>query len=210
MFSMLAEFVPCRTRRESESEEEGEMAEGDGPGDSGLTSRRALIGGGALVVVGGAAAIVAVATGGNDDQETTNAAAGSGYPRRRIAAVSDIKPNTPVNFDYPGKGQTSVLLDLGGEVPGGVGDNKSIVAYSSLCQHMGCPVGYQAEQKHFTCGCHQTRYDPAREGVVIQGVAQRGLPRVGLEIDGDDVFAVGVQGLIYGYRTNLANATQGG
>jgi arsenite oxidase small subunit len=185
------------------------MAEESGPSDRGLTRRRALIGGGAVVVVGGAAAVVAVATGGNDDEQK-NASAGSGYPRRRVAAVGDLKPNTPVNFDYPAKGQTSVLLDLGDEVPGGVGDNKSIVAYSSLCQHMGCPVGYQADQKHFTCGCHQTRYDPAREGVVIQGVAQRPLPRVALEVDGGDLFAVGVDGLIYGYRTNLANTSQSG
>jgi arsenite oxidase small subunit len=39
---------------------------------------------------------------------------------------------------------------------------------------------------------------------VIQGVAQAPLPRIELEIDGDDVVAVGVDGLIYGYRENLA------
>lgn len=97
-----------------------------------------------------------------------------------------------------------MLLDLGEAVPGGVGENSSLVAYSIVCQHMGCPVGYKKQDKHFMCPCHQTLYDPARGGYVIQGVAQRPLPRVQLEVDGDDIIAVGVEGLIFGYRDNLA------
>jgi arsenite oxidase small subunit len=160
-----------------------------------VTRRGLLIGGGAAAVVGGGAAAVIIGTGDEEEAE--------GYPRRRIASTGELRPNEPVRFEYPLKGQQSVLLDLDEEVPGGVGDNGSIVAYSVLCQHMGCPVGYRAEQRDFLCGCHQSRYDPAREGVVVQGVSQRPLPRVALEIDGEDIFAVGVDGLIYGYRTNL-------
>jgi arsenite oxidase small subunit len=171
----------------------------EGPGGGrGITRKQALIGGGAVVAAGGAAAIIAVATGGEDEAKA------AGYPRAKVAKVAALKPNTPVNFEYPLKGQPSVLIDMGEAVPGGVGDNKSIVAYSVLCQHMGCPVGYQADKKHFLCGCHQSEYDPAREGYVIQGVAQRPLPRIALEISSGDVVATGVDGLIYGYRDNLA------
>jgi arsenite oxidase small subunit len=109
-----------------------------------------------------------------------------------------------VSFEYPLKGQSSVLVDLGDEVPGGVGDNNSIVAYSVKCQHMGCDVQFVSDGSYLLCPCHQSKYDPAREGNVIQGVAQAPLPRIELEIDGDDVVAVGVDGLIYGYRENLA------
>jgi len=171
-------------------------------GRTGLTRKQALMGVGAVAVAGGGAAAIAIATGGDDDAATT-AEGGETYPRRAVARAGDLKPNEPVNFEYPSKGQTSVLIDLGEEVPGGVGDNKSIVAYSSLCQHMGCPVGYVPDKRHFNCGCHQTQYDPAREGVVIQGVADRPLPRIALEVDGDDIVATGVSGLIYGYRSNV-------
>jgi arsenite oxidase small subunit len=177
------------------AEEPGARQPADGGG--GRVSRRAALIGGGVVAAGAVAAGVVIATSDDDG------GGGEGYPRKRIAGTADLKPNTPVDFEYPLKGQRSVLLDLGEKVPGGVGDNSSIVAYSVMCQHMGCPVGYRTKQKDFLCGCHQSRYDPAREGVVVQGVAQRPLPRVALEIDGEDVFAVGVDGLIYGYRANL-------
>lgn len=161
-----------------------------------FTRKQALVAGGvgAVAVGGGAAAVIATRGGGGGDD----------YPRFAIAKFGDLQPNKPVSFEYPLKGQQSVLIDLDEEVPGGVGDKNSIVAYSVLCQHMGCQVPYKASARHFQCPCHQTKYDPAREGYVIQGVAQEPLPRIELEIDGDDVVATGVNGLIYGYRENLA------
>jgi arsenite oxidase small subunit len=161
-----------------------------------FTRKQALVAGGVgAAALGGGAAAVVIAT--RDDE-------GEDYPRLAVAKVGDLQPNKPVDFEYPLKGQRSVLVDLDEEVPGGVGDKSSIVAYSVLCQHMGCPVPYDADEHHFQCPCHQTKYDPAREGYVIQGVAPTALPRVDLEIDGDDIVAVGVNGLIYGYRDNLA------
>lgn len=183
------------------------MAEGDSGGSGGITRKKALIGAGAAAVAAAGVGGVVLATGDDDDR---TGGAGGGYPRRAVAKTSSLKPNEPVTFEYPSKGQTSVLVDLGENVPGGVGDNGSIVAYSSLCQHMGCPVGFEPEAKQFLCGCHQTRYDPAREGVVIQGVAQRPLPRIALELDGEDIVATGVAGLIYGFRSNLASTAQTG
>jgi arsenite oxidase small subunit len=160
-------------------------------------TRKTLIGGGAVAVAGGAAAVAGITGCGGED-------GGPDYPRATVAKVSGLKPNTPVSFDYPLKGQKSVLIDLGEEVPGGAGDNKSIVAYSVLCQHMGCPVGYQEDRKRFLCACHQSVYDPAREGYVVQGVAQRPLPQIALEIEDGDIVATGINGLVYGYRENLA------
>ena len=95
------------------------------------------------------------------------------------------------------------LVDLGHAVPKGVGPKKSIVAYSFLCQHMGCPVTYQAQDPRVRLPCHQSRYDPERLGSIIQGVAMPPLPRVLLQVKQGAVWAVGVDGLIYGYRNNL-------
>jgi arsenite oxidase small subunit len=160
----------------------------------GLTRRQVLIGGGTATVAGGTVVVVA-GCGGSSKTPS--------YPKVTIAKLSNIHPNKPINFEYPLKGQASILVDVGQAAPEGVGPNKSIVAYSVLCQHMGCPVAYEPKLGEFVCPCHQSRYDPARLGSIIQGVAMLPLPRVLLEVNDGSVQAVGVDGLIYGYRDNL-------
>jgi arsenite oxidase small subunit len=155
---------------------------------SGL-SRRELLAAGAVTGVAVAA-----------EAERAEAA----YPRVRIIDLDRLRVNRPVVFRYPLRAQPNVLLDLGGPVPAGVGPNRSIVAFSTLCQHMGCAVTYQRNRRELVCPCHQSRYDPERLASIIQGVATRALPRVLLEVRRGAVYAVGVDGLIYGYRKNLA------
>jgi arsenite oxidase small subunit len=140
-----------------------------------------------------------VAAGGEAAQAAT-----ARYPRIKVVTLAKLKTNRPVSFEYPLKGQASMLVDLGHKVPGGVGQRQSIVAYSTLCQHMGCPVTYDKGLREFVCPCHQTRYDPERLASIVQGVATRALPRILLQVKGGAVWATGVDGLIYGYRTNLA------
>jgi arsenite oxidase small subunit len=130
-------------------------------------------------------------------------AAPARYPRLKVTELRKLKRNRPVTFNYPLAAQPSILLDVGRAVPGGVGPKKSIVAYSLVCQHMGCPVEYQPKIREFVCPCHQTRYDPERLGSIIQGLAMQPLPRVLLQVKKGAVWAVGVDGLIYGYRNNL-------
>ncbi len=160
----------------------------------GVTRRQALVGGGTAAVAGGTAVVVAACGGGSNK---------NAYPRFTITKLSSIHPNAPINFSYPLQGQASVLVDVGEQVPQGVGPKKSIVAYSTLCQHMGCPVVYQPALREFVCPCHQSRYDPERLGSIVQGVAMLPLPRVLLEVKGDSVDAIGMDGLIYGFRDNL-------
>jgi arsenite oxidase small subunit len=161
-------------------------------GDDSGVSRRALLTGGAVATAAGLVAGV------------EDAQAAAKYPRHRVIALSKLRVNRPVNFKYPLTSQPAVLLDLGHRVPGGVGPKRSIVAFSTLCQHMGCPVAYSKSQREFICPCHQTRYDAEREASIVQGVATRSLPRIRLRVRNGSVYAVGVDGLIYGYRTNLA------
>jgi len=42
-----------------------------------------------------------------------------------------------------------------------------------------------------------------RHGIIISGQAYESLPQVLLELDGDDIYAVGMMGLIYGRNQNL-------
>lgn len=151
------------------------------------------------LLVAGATGAVAVATGA----DVAGAASANGYPKLHVIQLAKLRPNRPVAFDYPLGAQPSVLLDMGHAVPSGVGPKKSIVAYSVLCQHMGCPVKYQPGVREFVCPCHQSRYDPERLASIVQGVAMQPLPRVLLQVTNGGVWAVGVDGLIYGYRNNL-------
>lgn len=159
----------------------------------GTLSRRGLLMGG----VAGAAAAVAAKVA------PAEAAPAVSYPRLRVTTLAKLKLNRPVMFSYPLQAQSSVLIDMGHAVPGGVGPKQSVVAYSLICQHMGCPVEYEPNIREFVCPCHQSRYDPERLGSIIQGVAMQPLPRVLLEVKGGAVWATGVDGLIYGYRNNL-------
>ena len=89
-----------------------------------------------------------------------------------------------------------------------MGPGRSIVAYSALCQHMGCTVAYDAAKEELVCPCHQTRYDPAMSGMIVLGQAELPLPRVTLEVDSEgNIWATGVTGLIYGYRNNLSDGS---
>jgi arsenite oxidase small subunit len=163
------------------------------PDASGGVSRRGLL---QSAAVGGAAVALA-------SPASAGAAAARMYPRHRVVSLAKLRVNRPVDFAYPLTKQPSVLIDLGHAVPGGVGPKRSIVAYSLLCQHMGCPVEYRRATREFVCPCHQTQYDAERLGSIVQGLALRPLPRVLLEVKAGAVWAVGVDGLIYGYRSNL-------
>jgi arsenite oxidase small subunit len=163
------------------------------------SSRAATLSRRELLVAGASGAAAAAAAGAG----LAEAAPAASYPKLRVIGLAKLKKNRPVVFTYPLKAQASVLLDMGRAVPGGVGPKRSIVAYSLFCQHMGCPVEYQAKIREFVCPCHQTRYDPERLGSIIQGLAMTPLPRVLLKVKSGAVWAVGVDGLIYGYRNNL-------
>jgi ubiquinol-cytochrome c reductase iron-sulfur subunit len=60
----------------------------------------------------------------------------------------------------------------------------SIVAYSKLCTHAGCPVGlYQAEIGKLLCPCHQSTFDVLDGARPVFGPAARSLPQLPLDVD---------------------------
>ena len=114
----------------------------------------------------------------------------------------------PVEFRYPWDhaNGASVLLKLGREAGGGIGPDKDVVAFNGLCPHMGWDI---PAKKFFAdpgiagpCPGHWTTFDLTRYGMVVSGHATQGLPQVVLELDGDDIMAVGVLGLIFGFHDN--------
>jgi ubiquinol-cytochrome c reductase iron-sulfur subunit len=61
---------------------------------------------------------------------------------------------------------------------------QSIVAYSKICTHVGCPVAlYEQTTHHILCPCHQSTFDASTGATVIFGPAPRPLPQLPLALD---------------------------
>ena len=158
--------------------------------------------GGAAAVVGSAALAVAPATAHAAGAST---AVTLTYPKRGVGKAATMPVNQAVSFSYPDPSSPCVALRMGSAVPGGVGPNQDIVAYSAMCTHMGCPVAYDGGTKTFKCGCHFSIFDPENGGQMVCGQATEDLPRVRLDYDArtDTVTAVGIDGLLYGRQANI-------
>jgi arsenite oxidase small subunit len=127
------------------------------------------------------------------------------YKAKAVGKAGVLAVNQPVTFTFPDASSPCALVKMGGPVPGGVGPNQDIVAYSTLCTHMGCPVAYDPAQKVFKCPCHFSMFDAEKAGQMICGQATENLPRVVLKYNAKDdaVTAVAVDGLIYGRQSNV-------
>ncbi len=130
------------------------------------------------------------------------------YPRKRIAKLSQLRVDRPVDFSYPDEGAyaESMIVKLGRPAGGGIGPDSDVVAFNYTCTHQGGPLSgtYQAKDKALgPCPLHLSTYDLTRHGILISGQAYQSLPQVLLELEGDDIYAVGIFGLIYGRFDNL-------
>ena len=125
-----------------------------------------------------------------------------------------------LTFAYPLRNEPNFLLNLA-PAPGspgssgatnvlnGVGTQKSIVAFSAICQHLGCPapaISYYpsgtcpqtpgGKPLYIHCTCHGSTYDPANGASNLTGPAVLPLPQVILEWDtaDDSLYAVNMVG----------------
>ena len=138
-------------------------------------------------------------------KEANSTGATLNYPETAVGDANKLAVNEAVTFTYPDSSSPCALIRMGKEVPGGVGPDKDIVAYSTLCTHMGCPVSYSKEAKTFKCPCHFSVFDSEKEGQMVTGQATENLPRILLSYNNDsgEIKAVGVDGLIFGRQANI-------
>jgi len=167
--------------------------------------------GGAAGALLGAGVVVPVGMVLLDDDESTSATGATNavlasYERVRVASLGSLIVGEPEFFDYPWEAASNLIVRMNAAVPGGAGPDRDVVAYSNQCTHMGCPITEYHEDTHVLgpCPCHFSSFDLSRDGVVGFGQATQNLPRILLEVDGDDVYATGVFRLIYGHGDNLA------
>jgi arsenite oxidase small subunit len=169
--------------------------------DTGVTRRVFLKVTGAGAVGATAAVVADSAVAATPDTSRTTLP----YPRKAVGAAGQMKVSAPVSFTYPDAASPCVAVKLGQRVAGGVGPDGDIVAYSTLCTHMGCPVAFDPGTNTFRCGCHFSIFDAEKAGQMVCGQATENLPRVILAFDAKSgtVTAVGVDGMIYGRQANV-------
>ncbi|MDA4115647.1 MAG: arsenate reductase (azurin) small subunit [Thaumarchaeota archaeon] len=150
----------------------------------------------------------------------TTSTSSSPFPQLMIANVSDLVESQPVSFNYPLEETPNILVKLGVKAAGGVGPDGDIVAYSVICQHLGCVVAYlptgtgpgcaksyKAPGPEAYCCCHGSIYDLVNGAAVIGGPAPRPVPQVTLSVDDSgNIFAVGMgPPTIFGHDTGSSN-----
>jgi arsenite oxidase small subunit len=137
------------------------------------------------------------------------------WPVVKLANLSSLDPATPLRFNYPLVDTPSVLIKAGTKADNGVGPDSDIVAFSDVCQHLGCiyavlPAGssplcdasFKATAPQGYCCCHGGQYDYLHGGQVIGGPPIRPVPQVLLRYDDltGDIYAIGMTGpTIFGH-----------
>lgn len=161
--------------------------------------RRHFLRGGAMATVGAAASTVVAAP--------ARAAPGMArveYPSNRLANISDLVVDEPLDVAYPDDEAMGVLLKLGQRVAGGVGPDGDIVGFSTACPHKGYPLSYRSQDRTLNCPGHYSRFDVERGGQQIWGQATQNLPQYALRVDGKgDIYAEGVDELLFGRLSNV-------
>jgi Rieske Fe-S protein len=99
-----------------------------------------------------------------------------------IAQAGEIPVGGAKIFQYPTDVAPCVLIHTG---------DASYVAYSRICTHNSCPVFYRPDENGLECRCHGGLFSIV-DGSVLQGPPPRPLPRILLELRGNDIIAVGV------------------
>jgi len=115
----------------------------------------------------------------------------------RLAEVSDLEAGVPRKFaivedkrdkwsrykDVP-VGAVYLLLEK-------AEDSKSsepkVIAYNTVCPHLGCFVDYRPEQQDYFCPCHDSNF--ALDGTLKKGVSPRGMDSLEVKLrNGSEVW----------------------
>ena len=164
------------------------------------SGRRKFLTGAGVAAMGAAAASAVMAP----QAKAAAAAAGVDYPSNRLGNVHDLKVDEPVNVAYPDADAPGVLIKLGTRVPSGIGPDGDIVGFSTICPHKGFPLAYNKSDRTLNCPGHYSRFDCEQGGLEVWGHATQNLPQYMLRVDDNgDIFAEGIDELLYGRLSNV-------
>jgi nitrite reductase/ring-hydroxylating ferredoxin subunit len=104
-------------------------------------------------------------------------------PLTEILRLAELPIGQARAFHYPTEMDPAILLRI---------DNETILAYSSQCTHLQCPVLPEISAGQLHCPCHRGYFD-LRTGQPLAGPPRRALPRIALKVQRGVVYASGFE-----------------
>ncbi len=101
----------------------------------------------------------------------------------RVAALADVPIGGAATFAYPESYDDCILVRTA---------EREYVAYGQKCTHLSCAVTPNVSEGLLHCPCHRGFFDLAT-GRPVAGPPRRPLPRVSIEVRGQDLYATGVE-----------------
>jgi thiosulfate dehydrogenase [quinone] large subunit len=91
---------------------------------------------------------------------------------KAIADLDSLKVGSPIAFSD--HGTPAVLFRTGSD---------SVEAFSRVCTHAGCTVGFNPQSGLLQCPCHGAEFDPSHNAAVVAGPAPTPLPAIKVAVD---------------------------
>jgi nitrite reductase/ring-hydroxylating ferredoxin subunit len=104
-------------------------------------------------------------------------------PLLAIGRLEGLDPGHAATFHYPTDADPAILLRL---------DEETLLAYSSQCTHLQCPVLPEMNRGQFHCPCHRGFFD-MHTGQPLAGPPRRPLPRIVLKVQDGVIYAAGFE-----------------
>lgn len=95
-----------------------------------------------------------------------------------IATTSAVPTGHAVQFHDPSSGEPAYVVH---------GKDGTFAAFSAVCTHAGCTVGFDGAQQEFVCPCHGGVYS-ARTGQVLGGPPPAPLARIPVSVRGGQIW----------------------
>jgi len=105
------------------------------------------------------------------------------FPKVALGQVTDIPVGEARPFIYPGKDDPALLVHL---------PNGEWRAYEGTCTHLSCVVYWDVVSERLICPCHNAAF-AAETGAVLMGPPRRPLPGIELSVEGNTIYAMGIQ-----------------
>ena len=102
---------------------------------------------------------------------------GAGSERlTRVARLDQVPPGSALRTSY--RNEPLIVVNVGG----------SVRAFSGLCTHEGCELGWNDQQRLIRCPCHASAFDTS--GRVVSGPAPKPLPEFRTIVRGGRIYVV--------------------
>jgi Rieske Fe-S protein len=102
---------------------------------------------------------------------------------KRIGSLAEVPVGGVLMFTYPGEQDACILIRPERDI---------MFAYSQECTHLACAVIPRLDKSVIHCPCHEGYFD-LRSGRPVAGPPRRPLPRIQLDVRGDNIYAAGVE-----------------